>query len=200
MNTQFRQSKPVKVVKYKSSWETEFNYYASNLRKVVTNAVVRLDHIGSTAVPNLAAKDIIDIQVTVKDICNADHFIEKMKRGGYRMRGEVRHDELVGCDATLLPQLRKLYFREPNGKRRMHIHVRQQGYLNQQYPLIFRDYLRSNSIVRTSYETIKYRLSELFPEQMDGYLYIKDPLMDIIYSGAQQWAENTNWQADSSYL
>ena len=50
------------------------------------------------------------------------------------------------------------------------------------------------------YEQIKVRLSEIFPESIDGYLYIKDPLMDIIFEGATVWAKKTGWLPDDDYL
>jgi len=94
----------------------------------------------------------------------------------------------------------KAYFREPERQRRCHLHVRQQGLQNQRYALLFRDFLRANKNVRIAYERIKRRLVEIFPESIDGYLYIKDPLMDIIYEGAESWASTVDWTPDASYL
>ena len=71
------------------------------------------------------------------------------------------------------------------GKRITHIHIRQNGRFNQQYPLLFRDYLRTHDIMRQGYATIKSRLAEIFPNSIEGYLYIKDPLMDMIFATAQ---------------
>lgn len=191
---EFRQSKPVVVVPYRDSWPNEFRLIASQLNELLGDSVIRIDHIGSTAVPELAAKDIIDIQITLADIDNADDFIQKMQSAGYRKRGDIKYDEMAGCDPSALKQLRKRYFREAEGQRRVHIHVRQEGYLNQRYPLVFRDYLIAHAAVRKRYEMIKYRLAALFPEQVGGYLHIKDPLMDIIYEAAQNWALRVDWK------
>jgi len=84
--------------------------------------------------------------------------------------------------------------------RRTHIHIREMGRINQQYPLLFRDYLRSSITTRKAYEILKIRLSKLFPESIEGYLYIKDPLMDIIFEAAQHWAMVTSWKADEAFL
>lgn len=78
--------------------------------------------------------------------------------------------------------------------------MREQGRLNQRYAILFRDFLRNNATVRTAYELTKSRLAEIFPECIDGYLYIKDPLMDIIYEAALLWANECNWDFDNNYL
>jgi len=77
---------------------------------------------------------------------------------------------------------------------------RQQGLKNQRYALLFRDYLRANKTVKIGYERIKRRLAEIFPDSIGGYLYIKDPLMDIIYQGAESWAETVGWSQDQTHL
>lgn len=81
----FNKSKPIEIVHYKERWKDEFEDHAALLRDVLTDSAIRIDHIGSTAVPQLAAKDIIDIQITIADIRNADDFISKMKASGCRV-------------------------------------------------------------------------------------------------------------------
>ena len=183
---------------YNNSWAELFSTEGEKLRQILGESAIRIDHIGSTSVPGLAAKDIIDIQITLESLDNAEEFCEKMKSAGYQQRGGIRNDCLIGESDD--NKLRKLYFREAYGDRRTHIHVRQQGLLNQEFPLLFRDYLRANESVRMAYELIKQRLANIYPESINGYLYIKDPVMDIIYQGAKEWAKNTHWQPDNSYL
>lgn len=200
MNLQFKQSKPVEVIPFQERWQDEFLFIAKSLRKQLGCEALRIDHIGSTAVPGLSAKDIIDVQITLNSLDDATEFVTCMQNAGYRKRGNIRFDELVGLTPAESPQLRKLYFREQVNQRRTHIHVRQRGLLNQNYALLFRDYLRDNESVRECYGLIKQRLAEIFPNQIDGYLYIKDPLMDMIYRGAQEWAEKTHWSQDETFL
>lgn len=191
-------SRPIVITPYKPEWIDRFRKEATKLRNILANTVVRIDHIGSTSVANLAAKDIIDIQITLNSIDDADQFISRMREAGYRQRGDIRYDYLIGeRDKS---QLRKLYFREAEGSARTHIHVRQQGLPNQEFPLLFRDYLVANEPVRIGYELIKKRLANIYPESINGYLYIKVPVMGIIYQGAKMWAENTNWKPDSNFV
>jgi GrpB-like predicted nucleotidyltransferase (UPF0157 family) len=191
-------SRPIVVIPYTEAWADEFNTLGTRLRSILQNEALRIDHIGSTSVPGLAAKDIIDIQVTVADLDNMASFIDRMCQEGFVHREKNLSDEFVG---EIDPgQLRKRYFREADGDRSVHIHVRQDGLLNQRYPILFRDFLRSNATVRAGYEQIKLRLAEIFPESIEGYLYIKDPLMDIIFEGATVWARETDWRPDADHL
>ena len=187
----------IEIVDHRPAWWAEYSGIAQRLRDVSGANVVRIDHIGSTSVEGLAAKDVIDIQVTVKDLSNAEH-VKAFESQGFRLKARINSDALVGLEETS-PELRKQYFREPEGERRTHIHVRELGRLNQRYALLFRDYLRADPNVRRSYEIIKRRLSEIFRTDIDGYLSIKDPAMDIIYRGAEQWAHVHGWQPSQDF-
>lgn len=197
LGNQFKKSKPVILIPYQQRWSKEFLEIAQTLRSVLGSEALRIDHIGSTSIEQMPAKDIIDVQITISSIDNAEQFNKLMLSAGYRQRGEIRFDSVVGVDEH---ELRKLYYREKEGNRRVHMHVREQGSLNQKYPLLFRDYLRENESTRSCYALLKYRMAEIFPEQIDGYLYIKDPVMDIIFEGAKSWARQVDWLQDKQYL
>lgn len=191
---------PVVIIDHQSRWADEFKTAGAQLRKVLGDSALRIDHIGSTSVPGLGAKDVVDIQITVESLDEMAAFTEKMLAARFLKRGIYQYDCLVGIDDPVDLQLRKMNFREPEGQRRCHLHVRQQGLKNQRYALLFRDFLRANTTVRMAYERIKRRLTEIFPESIGGYLYIKDPLMDIIYEGAESWAQNSDWVEDDLFL
>ena len=159
----------------------------------------RIDHIGSTSVPGLAAKDIIDIQITVPDLDDIQAFKAAMVQlAGYSQRGRIHEDHVpLGADPSPA-EWRKLYFRESDGSKRTHIHIREQGRLNQVYALLFRDYLKSDPISAKLYEQVKIRLSELFPRSIDAYLYIKDPTCDLIMQAAERWRWDTAWEPGPS--
>jgi GrpB-like predicted nucleotidyltransferase (UPF0157 family) len=160
---------------------------------------LRIDHIGSTAVPALAAKDIIDLQVTVADLEDMAAFEHAMVReGGYRRRGLLEDHVPLSRAGSDPAEWRKCFFREPDGARRTHIHVRQLGRENQRYALLFRDYLRNHPASARLYEQLKRRLAELFPTCVDAYLYIKDPVCDLIMQSAHIWCEDVQWQPGPS--
>jgi GrpB-like predicted nucleotidyltransferase (UPF0157 family) len=187
----------IEIVDYQPAWREDYARIAQRLRDLGAANIVRIDHIGSTSVEGLAAKDVIDIQVTVTDLSDPEH-LHALVGAGFQLRSGIDSDVLVGMDQNS-PELRKQYFREPDGERRTHVHVREAGRLNQRYALLFRDYLRAEADARRSYEAIKRRLAEVYPTDIDGYLSIKDPVMDLIYQAAEQWAHVQRWQPDEDY-
>ncbi|BCE03798.1 GrpB family protein [Marinicellulosiphila megalodicopiae] len=185
----------IKMTPYHPNWPDEYQKIAKQLRFLLEDVALRIDHIGSTSINELAAKDVIDIQITVDDISNT--FIEqKLTSEGFVFRNEADCDNLVGLDNDSI-ELKKKFFQELQGERRAHIHVRQIGRLNQEYPLLFRDYLRSHSTIKLAYAKIKIELAKYFSNDANGYYAIKDPYMDTVYQAAKLWAKQTNWQQDS---
>jgi GrpB-like predicted nucleotidyltransferase (UPF0157 family) len=194
-----RKSRPVVVIPYQSQWVSDFTQIAGRIRDVAGDAAIRIDHIGSTAVPGLAAKDVIDIQITVIDLERADSLTRSLIAVGFRQGTTFEYDEFHGKPETDV-ELRKLYMREPEGERRVHIHIRESGRFNQRYSLVFRDYLRASETVRAEYEVVKRRAAYLFPDSIDGYLYLKAPVFHIIYEAACLWANRVGWVPDDNYL
>ena len=188
----------IEIIDPTGEWKAEYVSYASAIRSVIGDLAVRIDHIGSTSVEGLPAKDIIDIQMTVSHLEDPS-IIALLTKVGYVYRREMTHDNLVGVEATS-PELRKVYFEEPPGERRMHLHIRELGRLNQRYPLVFRDFLRSNVRVRQAYAAIKRELAARFPNDVNAYYAIKDPYMDTIYEAALVWATSSNWRPDTEFL
>lgn len=187
----FPPSKPVVIIPYQDRWPAEYRVIEQELYNVLGDTVLQIDHIGSTSVPGLAAKDIIDIQITVQDVIDTA-YQERLKRSAFVFRGENR-DEFITITDPHSPELQKCYAREAPGQRRTHIHIREQGRFNQRYALLFRDYLRSSQAACMGYLTIKQRLAKLFPESIEGYLFIKDPVMDLLYVSAENWAKQSGW-------
>jgi len=183
-----------RISQARDSWAEEFEQIAARVKNALGSAALRIDHIGSTSIPGLSAKDVIDIQVTVAEL-DADQLTAALSRLGFRDRPGSRTDHVPpGAGATEASYWTKLYFREPTGEREMHIHVRRAGRANQRYPLLFRDYLRSHPDVAASYAAFKERLAAL---QIDTGVYadIKDPVCDLIMAGAERWATETAWTA-----
>ncbi len=181
----FEKSRPIRVIPYQERWPQEFADIAADLSEVLGDCVLAIDHIGSTSVPGLAAKDVIDIQLTVADLLDPE-ISKRLKQGGYTRFTAEFTDSFVGM-ADDSPELQKRMARQKEGQRRIHIHIREKGRFNQRYPLLFRDYLRASEVTRNAYALLKERLALLFPESSEGYYFIKDPLMDLMYEAAEQW-------------
>jgi GrpB-like predicted nucleotidyltransferase (UPF0157 family) len=188
----------VVVVAYRPHWVEEFARIAGRIRDLVGPAAIRIDHIGSTAVPGLGAKDVIDLQITVGDLDQVAAVASPLRAAGFRPDEAVRYDVFDGKGATDL-ELRKVFLREPEGERRAHIHVRELGRFNQRYALLFRDYLRAAEDARAAYERLKLEAARIFPDSIDGYLRIKDPVFHILYAAASLWAEKVDWRPGDDY-
>jgi GrpB-like predicted nucleotidyltransferase (UPF0157 family) len=191
--------RPIVICSHQPGWTDQFQSYAQRIRTIVGSAVTRIDHIGSTAVPGLAAKDIIDVQVTVTDLDEASNLTSLLRAYGFREGLTFQYDVFHSMPETD-PELRKLYMREPEGERRAHIHVREVGRFNQRYALLVRDYLRSSELVRHEYEMLKRRAAEVFPNDIDGYMYLKEPVLHIIYEGALLWADRVQWMPGEDFV
>ncbi len=179
------------IVPYRPDWPAQFQEIGSALRSVLGPLALRIDHIGSTSVPNLAAKDRIDIQITVQALESA---IEAgLNRLGYNRQVDILQDHIPpGGDEDSLQWI-KWIFKPGQGMRPANVHVRIEGRANQRYALLFRDYLRSHPAAAQAYGQVKTALARYHADDVDAYYAIKDPVCDIIVSEAQEWASQTHW-------
>jgi GrpB-like predicted nucleotidyltransferase (UPF0157 family) len=92
----------------------------------------------------------------------------------------------------------KRYFREPPGAPRTHIHVRRAGSFSEQFPLLFRDYLRAHSADVAAYAQLKRRLAEQFPNDRRAYTDAKVPFSWEVIRRADDWAQQTGWEPGPS--
>ena len=122
----------------------EFRTIGGRIRELVGAAAVRIDHIGSTAVPGSAPKTSSTCSVTVADLDQAGAVATPLRAAGFCQGDEFVYDDSPAM-AMADPGLRKLFMREPEGERRAHIHVRGLGRFNHRYALLFRDYLRASA-------------------------------------------------------
>ena len=183
---------------YSDRWPGQFAEIAARLRSLLGDRAVRIDHIGSTAVPGLAAKPVIDVQVTVRELADADRLVgagfdEKVGFWDHRPPGAEDHRPpgADGPDADW----RKRFFNPATG--RANIHVRVVGRPNQRYPLLFRDYLRAHPDAARAYEELKRGLARHLPD-IGTYTDVKDPACDLIAIAAEAWAAETGWDSGSS--
>jgi GrpB-like predicted nucleotidyltransferase (UPF0157 family) len=162
---------------------------AKKIRAAMGPEAVRIDHIGSTAVPGLPAKNVIDIQVAVADLGAAD----ALAAAGFRPFAEVVEDHRPPGDERPHAEWAKRLLLEPPEEHRANVHVRVLGYANQRYALLFRDYLRVHPATAEAYAELKRRLAALMPDT-NTYADVKDPAVDLIALAAEEWATATGWE------
>ena len=177
----------VVIVDYDPTWPDQFEQLAAALRRRLDDGVVSIDHIGSTAVPGLAAKDIVDLQVTVASLADADRLAPAFEEVGYRATPFTQDHQPAGDTSD--PHLwEKRLWQTPPGARRVNAHVRVAGWPNQRYALLFRDYLRAHPDAAAAYARLKHALAERLGDDLFAYTDIKDPACDLIMVAAEEWA------------
>lgn len=192
----FSMEKPmVEIIPYQRSWPADFRAIASVLRQGLGNLALRIDHIGSTSVPGLAAKDVIDIQITVAEL--SQELMTAMLALGYIPSEGIQRDHQPAGAEGDETEWEKWYFHPPPGQRRTHTHVRLAGRANQRYALLFRDYLRAHPATAEAYAELKRRLAQNLAD-LQTYPEVKDPAVDLIYLAAEEWAKLTGWKPGAS--
>jgi GrpB-like predicted nucleotidyltransferase (UPF0157 family) len=185
----------IEIVVYKDDWPLEFRQLAVTLRNALGNLALRIDHIGSTAVPGLAAKDVIDIQIALSAF--SPEVLSVMSDIGYSHIEGFRSDHRPAHAGGTDFEWEKWFFNPPPGQRRTNTHIRIQGRANQRYALLFRDYLRTHPATSESYGELKRRLAQNLSD-LRIYAEVKDPAVDLIFLAAEEWATSTNWQPGTS--
>ena len=178
-------SAPIVVVPYDPGWPALFADVGSRLRQALGDVALRIDHVGSTSVPGLAAKPVIDIQISVSAFDPLDAYRLPLQAVGFVWRANN-------------PDLSKRYFREVPGGRRTHIHVQRAGSLGEQLTLVFRDYMRAHPDDARRYAELKYRLAGQFRDNRVTYTESKAPFVWEILARASRWSQDTGWQPGPS--
>ncbi len=154
---------PVRIADYDPGWPALYATEAACLREALGSAAVRIEHVGSTAVPGLPAKPTIDIQVSVVSFEPFDAYGEPLRRLGYEHRP---NDE---------PRHRFFALWGPDSERVAHVHVCEAGGEWERRHLAFRDALRSDPDLRARYEAEKRRVAALHPDDSLAYADAKTP-------------------------
>lgn len=171
---------PILIEPYDPAWPTQFASLGVRIRGELGERALRIDHVGSTSVPGLAAKPVIDIQISVGSLEPVAPYAERLARLGFQWRADN-------------PDLTKRYFRESPGMVRTHIHVRSAGSWAEQLNLLFRDFLRRDLTARTLYAQTKHDLAERYRDDRAGYVAAKSPIIWALLQRADAWAQATGW-------
>lgn len=140
----------LEIVPYDPLWVLEFRAERDRISTVLGDLARRIDHNGSTSVPGLAAKPVIDIQVSLERIQPISAFAERLGRLGYV---HVPHADDAFCP---------FFHRPGEWPHTHHVHVVQAGGVEERRTLAFRDYLREHGDVAREYEALKRQLAARF--------------------------------------
>jgi GrpB-like predicted nucleotidyltransferase (UPF0157 family) len=170
------ESRTIQIVEYDPSWPERFARERTRIAAALGAVARRIDHIGSTAVDGLAAKAIVDIDVSVEDPDDEDAYVPVLERAGYRLR--VRE---AGHRMLRTPALD------------VHVHVCEIGSDWERRHLLFRDWLRIDSADRIHYAEAKRDLACRDWADMNAYADAKNEIVRQIMVRAEQWAQATTW-------
>lgn len=172
------------------TWTVQAARLVARLAAVLGERAVRVDHIGSTSVPGLEAKDVLDLQVTVTGLDVADGFADELADAGFP-RHTFRHDTPKAAHPDPASWSKRLHVSADPG-RAAHVHVRVVGSPGQRFALLFPAWLRAEPGVRAEYLAVKRAAAVGAGEVLD-YAAAKDPWFDTAYPRALAWAELTGW-------
>ncbi len=152
----------VELLTYNTEWPSCYAREKLTLIDILAADLVSIYHIGSTSVPGLKAKPIIDILAVVRDIEKLDNSNDRMILAGYTPKGEY------GISG------RRYFFKGTSDRHSFHLHAFQDGNPQIERHIRFRDYLRSHPVEAQEYEMLKENLAERFPDDINAYTDGKD--------------------------
>jgi GrpB-like predicted nucleotidyltransferase (UPF0157 family) len=171
---------PIKVTEYRAAWREVYAEWRERLALALGATAQRIEHVGSTAVPDLVAKPIVDIQVSVIDLAREAEYVGAIEATGVRLRS--RHREAR-------------YFRpRPGDARVVHVHVCEAGGGWERDHLLFRDFLRADAESRDAYGALKVRLADEHAHDRIAYTEAKSPFIREATKRAEAWARRVGWR------
>ena len=162
-----REKREVVIAEYDDAWPARFEAERARIGAALGSRALRIEHVGSTSVPGLAAKPIVDILVAVADPDDEPAFVPDLVRAGYVLR--VREP---GHRMLRTPELD------------VHVHVWREGDEEIRRTLAFRDRLRSSASDRRAYEKLKRELATREWDDMNHYAVAKGSLIEAILARA----------------
>ena len=171
---------PIELAPYDPDWTGQFGDWKAMLLETLSRSPHRIEHIGSTSVPGLAAKPIVDIQVSVDDPEDEAMYVPAIESLGVQLRNRDSEHR---------------FFRPFAGRpRNVHIHVCQAGSEWERRHILFRDYLRSNAAARHEYLQTKMSAVARWGDDRLAYTEAKSETIRRLTQAAEEWAGASGWR------
>ncbi len=165
----------IEVVDYRPDWQLQFKTEATAIKRLLGPCLIKAHHIGSTSVPGLAAKPIIDILLEVRDLKELNGFDAGMADLSYEAMGEF------GIE-------RRRFYRKGGDLRTHHVHAFLAGDEHVGRHLAFRDYLVAHPQVQAQYACLKRALARRFLNSSEDYCSGKDSFVRKVERQALDWS------------
>ncbi|MCH8613084.1 dephospho-CoA kinase [Arsenicicoccus dermatophilus] len=193
--TRARRADVPTLVDYDDTWPEQAQRLIERISHGMGALAPEIEHIGSTAVPGLAGKDVVDLQIGVADLRDADapEFLERMEALGFPRSTGNTMDQVK--DEVPDPSMWvKRFHGTCDPGRIVHVHVRETEGAGWQYALLYRDWLRGDATAREDYLAEKRRLAGSC-ETTDAYAVAKEPWFNAVWPRMQAWAQRTSWHS-----
>jgi GrpB-like predicted nucleotidyltransferase (UPF0157 family) len=166
--TMTRLADNIVIADYDPAWPQLFEDERARLQDAIGEWTYAIEHVGSTSVPGLAAKPIIDIGVALNELADALKCITPLEELGYHCRGEFGiPGRIYFRKATDEPDAGQIY----DGVRRTHqIHMYHRDHEQFRWHVAFRDYMRSHPDAATEYEELKRQLAARYTDNIEEYV------------------------------
>ncbi len=166
---------PVVIVDYDPRWPAMYEEERQSVLNATGHLIVAMEHIGSTAVPGLGAKPIIDLMAAVHGLADAEKCIESLKTVGYEHVAEYNE---------IMPE-RRYFHKGPPERRTHHLHMVELTGDFWRRHLLFRDYLRGHPKEAQEYYRLKKELSARYGRDREGYTEAKTSFIESVMAKAQ---------------
>ena len=159
------------VLPYDKAWQSAFENIRLELKAVLGDSAIGIEHVGSTSVEGLSAKPCIDIDVIIRDYSSFDAVVQKLATIGYIHEGDLGIKDREAFTYADKPHLLK-----------HHLYVCPQDSQELRRHITFRDFLRNNPEAAKKYGQTKEQAALLFPDDIDGYIKYKTPCIEELYT------------------
>jgi dephospho-CoA kinase len=179
------------LVRYDQTWREQARRLCARVAFAAGRYGVGVEHTGSTAIPGIRAKDVIDLQLAVGSLDDADTIRSALEDAGFpRPPGRwVDRPKPVDPDPA---HWQKRFHGSADPGRTVHLHIREHGSPGWRYALLFRDWLRAEPGEATAYEAEKMRLASMH-ETTGAYAEAKEPWFEAALPRAEEWAGRVGW-------
>ncbi|WP_164669271.1 GrpB family protein [Virgibacillus doumboii] len=152
----------VELVKHNEAWSRQYIKEKKSITQAIPDSFIDIEHIGSTVIPEIKAKPIIDIMAGIAELEEYVHLVAPLEKAGYVY---IPKQEFTD---------RKFFLKRIAGNPDIHLHICEMNGTEWNDKLFFRDYLRSNRDKRSAYEVLKMRLANEYRNDRSSYTKAKE--------------------------
>ncbi|HEY5879999.1 MAG TPA: dephospho-CoA kinase [Nakamurella sp.] len=181
------------LVEPRPDWPADARRVATRISAAAGGA--RVDHIGSTAIPGMPAKDVLDLQLTVADLSQADAWATRLAAAGFPRPEGDWWDVPHPCDADPARWHKRVHV-NADPAQSVNLHVRVRDWPNWRFALLFRDWMTADQAAFAEYRTLKESTAARFAGDPDAarYAEAKEPWLVQASDRAERWAAATGWR------